>query len=1137
MKKIYKIILISIGAFIIFLILGTKFILKEVVNSSLENTLSRKVSIESLWLNPFTGVLSSHNVTIWNGDDEPLLSLKSIKINTDPLKLLGRKLSISEIRLIEPTLNFISLKNNPKINKENNLEIKEKKDFETSSQNFIKEIEVKNIAVEKLTLIRSSGMLKSMNTITFKVPDFTYEDKELNFSASLNILGSGLVNIKIKANTKTGMLNTSLISEGFEFANTFFPHEEGELNFSGNVKGNIFILGNYLKKEFQVKGNIIGSNIIVEDNNRNQFLNSKNIIVDLENLTFPKISLKLKKLEIEDTQSNLSIFSKEKTVPFSGKKQQIKSLPREKKNYILKDIIIDEITIKKSSLIYDDLAFTDIDLRLQDLKNIPKNKASVSASFTINDSIDFSSDSFIEILNYSKEFDPLKSLILKGNFLLDAPSWELPDSVKKKISYEPEIQEVNLKGNYAFSYPNIILKSNMSAKNLKFIGKEKQVNNIILKSLYGNCSFAYNLDDSSYTLSGPLNLKDFNIKNKKDQDFFIGDISLELANLNKKQITLNSMILNDFFLNLNTNIFPEKSKISSTEEITSKENISSSKEESIEVLINNLKLRKGQLLTKDLSFKKIYLDGNNISNKKIDSNFVFNTLINGSTPLKGTLNVDLNNMDTFSDLKAKGNISISNLDLKILNPYIKDFPYEIKGNVNYLSSLDYSKGNIGSKGIFLGSDIYIKKADSMKMSAEKIQSKLNLNFKKEGLFLSNSDFSLSNFKGEIENKTKVKLAKGHIVVNKYSPKIIQFNSISLTSPLINLKKSPEETGDFKGSSDQKEKDELHLPLILASKINIKNGKVIYEELKKTSIYNNIEFSATNFTTQKNKISPINVNLSLSNIEKVKLKGNLSLKEDWDFSPKTITFNGTLDVTKLNIPAFNDTLKNSLPNEFEQGILSSKGSIHLITGQLNSEHDITISKADLGKTTGYSKMIPLESIINVLSDKYGNISITLPITGDLLNPKLGITSIITSSLMSGLIKTAKSPQTILSKVFTLGNDEVKTIYFSYLSGTPSKSEIDKLNEIIYILTENPKSKVNFTLYTNENIETSLITTKSITNIFSGQKMDPQNTLQNLIEERKKYITNFFSDKISSERIDIKVSQENKSLPQAKIEFKE
>lgn len=1138
MKKIYKIILLSLGIFIFLLIAGTNLILKGTVTSSLENSLNKKVSIGSLWLNPFTGTLFSRNVTIWNGEEQPLLSLKSIEINTDPLKLLGRKLSISEVRLIEPALNLISLEGNSKNKKETSPKTKES-DSLSSSQGFIREIEVHNIAIENLTLIRPQGILKSMNTITLEVPESTYENNELDLSANLNILGSGIVDIKIKVNTETGLLNASLTSLGFHLNNILSSKKRENLNLSGDLKGNIFVQGNYLKKTFQIGGNIVGSKISAENQKGEQFLNSEHISVDLESLTFPKISLSLKKIEIEDTHTNLSSFLGEKRVSKTEKTKDPGSLPQEVKTTLLKEIKVDDISVKRSSLSYGDLIFTDIDLNLKDLRNISGNKASGAVSFSLNNSINFSSQSIVEILDYSTGFDPLNALILKGNFLLDIPSLDLPDSIRKNLPYEAEIKKVNLKGNFSYNYPNIILSSDIFTEDLKLTGKEGELYNVLLKSLYGNVSLTYDLDNSSYSISGPLDLKELNIKDKKGEIFFNGDLSLTLGSLTREKIILDSLRLNSFLLDLNTKIFPEKSGTSPVKEKVSQGDNPPSEGKTIEIIIDNLKLRKGKIVTEDLSLENIYLDGNNISNKKINSNFVVDALINSSASLKGNLNIKLDNMDILSDLKAKGNLSISNLDLEILAPYMESSPYELDGTINYSSFLDYSKDNITSKGNFSASDLYIKDPRSMEISVDNLRSKINFRLKKEKITLSKSSFSFSNLTGKIKDETNFKIPKGDIGVEKFSPKTIKFSSISLISPTIDLIEVPEQPHGVKQSSKTpgKEKEEKPLPMISASKIKVKNGKVIYRGIKKTSTYDNIEISAVNFTSEKNKRSSIDAAFSLAGIEKIELNGNLTLKEDWSFSPKTLTFNGALNVTKLKIPDFNNLLRKSLPNEFDGGILSSKGKVDLKSGQLNSEHDITISKLDLGKVTGYSREIPLGSIIKILTDKYGNINITLPVTGDLNNPKLGITTIVTSSLMSGLIKAARSPQTVISKILTLENNEIKTIYFQYLSDKLSKLERDKLSEIVSILTENPESKVAFTLYTNKNIEKNLLATKSITGILSGGKTDSKMTLEDLMEKRKKYILNYFTNRVSLERIEVKISSSNQPLPQAKVDFKE
>ena len=1142
MKKNYKIISLSLGTLIFILIIGSNLVLKPMITSSLEFSLNKRITMGSLWLNPFTGTLFSRNVTIWKDDTESLVSLKSMKINVDPLKLFARKLSISEVSLTGPTFNLMDSDSDSGSNNETEptKETPTKVNNPNSdSESFIKNIEVLNITIEKLAIIRPQGTLKSMNTITLEVPDSAYKDNELDLLASLNILGSGLVDMKIKVNTKTGLIDTSFTSDGFYIDNTFSSNGKDDISLSGNIKGDIFLRGNYLEKVFEVGGNVVGSEIIAKDKSENELINSKHISIDLESLTFPEISLNLKKLEIEDTQSDIPLFSKDENKNLEKTKDVTTQSLGDKKTSLLKNIKIDEITVKRSSLSYKDMSLTNINLSIKDMKNIPLNESPAMVSFTLNDTANFSSKSLIEVLDYTTEFDPLKSIVLKGSFVLDTPTLKIPYSAKNDFPYEVDIKNGDLKGDYSYSYPKIILNTDISTNDLKLVEKKEDLYSIMLNSLSGDISTTYNLSDNSYSLAGPLDIKMLDIKDSKGQEFFNGDISTVVNSFTKDNIILDSVNLNNFFLNLNTNISSEKDKKIPSEKITSKNNDTVSKKDDFKLMIDDLKLRKGKILTKDLSFENLSLDGSNVSNKKIDSNFVIDTIINSSTPLKGDMNVKLDDISNLENLRAKGNISISNLDLIDLTPYTESLPYELTGIANYSGFLDYSKDDISSKGNFSAANLYVKKINSMEFSMDSIKSKVDFNLKKEELTLLNSNFSFSNLDGKIEEKTKFNIPKGEIIIDKYSPKLINLDSVSLSSPIIDFIK------DNKGSSetnttaneDNKEEEKTPLPSITASNLEVKDGKFTYNGLEKTTIYDNIEFSAVDFTTDKNKNSSIDASLSIDGIEKIQLNGNLLLQEDWDFSPKTLTFKGNFNVINLKISDFNNLLRKNLPNEFDGGTLSSKGEVDVKTGILNSEHEIAISKIDLGESTGNSNEIPLSSIISVLSDKYGNINITLPVTGDLTNPKLGITGIVTSSIMSGLIKTAKSPQNIISKILTIDNDEIKTIYFQYLSDELSKSETDKLNEIVSILTENPDSKVSFSLYTNQNIEKGLLTTKSITGIFSSEKIDLETSLENLMESRKQYILDFFSDRVSSDRVGVTIYTESHSMPQAKVDFKE
>ena len=47
-------------------------------------------------------------------------------------------------------------------------------------------------------------------------------------------------------------------------------------------------------------------------------------------------------------------------------------------------------------------------------------------------------------------------------------------------------------------------------------------------------------------------------------------------------------------------------------------------------------------------------------------------------------------------------------------------------------------------------------------------------------------------------------------------------------------------------------------------------------------------------------------------------------------------------------------------------------------------------------------------------------------------------------------------------------------------------------------------------------------------MSGQKMGSEITLDGLMEERKQYILNFFTNRVSSKRIEVKISKKEVSI---------
>ena len=293
MKKIYKISIGVVLALILITSFSINYILKGVITTTLEERTGLNISINSLWINPFTGTISSRGITVLDEERE-LFLLKSFKLDTAPAKLLKGKLHVEEHTLIEPTLDISKKDKGEKEETEPSPKETippEKTTGETKGEDkepFIKEVVVKNVTIRNLTLKGEETVLKSLNTLTLEVPDFLYKDEILDLTAALDVVDSGLLNLVLKANTKTGEVDATLGSEALNLTSSFTTPLD-TLDFTGGFAGEFHLTGNYQTKDFKVTGGADLNNFIVLDSSKAEISKVEYIKINLKELRYPEL--------------------------------------------------------------------------------------------------------------------------------------------------------------------------------------------------------------------------------------------------------------------------------------------------------------------------------------------------------------------------------------------------------------------------------------------------------------------------------------------------------------------------------------------------------------------------------------------------------------------------------------------------------------------------------------------------------------------------------------------------------------------------------------------------------------------------------------------------------------------------------
>lgn len=301
MKKVYK---ISLGVLALLLVVGAfsiNSIVKNILITTVKEKTGRDISIKTLWLNPLTGNISSKGIVL-SEEGKPLLTLKSIKVDSDPLKLARGTLYIGEITLIEPTIDVSKFKEKP-AEEETPLPVEDKdvaqpvaesiseksqEEATTEKEGFIKEIIVKNITIENLVIEGEDSQFKSLNTLTLEVPDFTYREDTLNLSAALEIIDSGTLNLLLTANTVSGEFNGGLSSEKLLLETSLTQGSE-TFNMKTLFSGSLNFSGDYLEKMFKGDGNLTLKDSDISSSGDIQLLSAETIDINLGELSYPDI--------------------------------------------------------------------------------------------------------------------------------------------------------------------------------------------------------------------------------------------------------------------------------------------------------------------------------------------------------------------------------------------------------------------------------------------------------------------------------------------------------------------------------------------------------------------------------------------------------------------------------------------------------------------------------------------------------------------------------------------------------------------------------------------------------------------------------------------------------------------------------
>jgi hypothetical protein len=144
-----------------------------------------------------------------------------------------------------------------------------------------------------------------------------------------------------------------------------------------------------------------------------------------------------------------------------------------------------------------------------------------------------------------------------------------------------------------------------------------------------------------------------------------------------------------------------------------------------------------------------------------------------------------------------------------------------------------------------------------------------------------------------------------------------------------------------------------------------------------------------------------------------------------------------------------------------GRIDFNATYRVSNGKLDAQHRLIIQDFNLGKKVPSKDALhlPFSLVLSLLKDRHGRIDISLPVTGDLNDPKFRYWGALCRVLLNFLEKLATAPFTAISKLAPGGGkgpeaQDIGSAFFPVGSAVLSTGELEKLGRIAAALRARP-----------------------------------------------------------------------------------
>jgi hypothetical protein len=157
---------------------------------------------------------------------------------------------------------------------------------------------------------------------------------------------------------------------------------------------------------------------------------------------------------------------------------------------------------------------------------------------------------------------------------------------------------------------------------------------------------------------------------------------------------------------------------------------------------------------------------------------------------------------------------------------------------------------------------------------------------------------------------------------------------------------------------------------------------------------------------------------------------------------------------LKVTDFSPYSEYYVAHPFWDGIVSFNSSTSITNSQLDSKNHILIKHLEVGdkvvNKTAFN--LPLKLAVSLLKDVHGDINLTVPVKGNVNDPKFRVFPIVLKILKDLIIKAVAAPYKLLVRTFNANEEDLRDVKYDYLQSDIEKRQSKALNTLAKVLNQ-------------------------------------------------------------------------------------